>query len=282
MVDSAYTVLDQSPLGAGAGYGVPVKLDRELTADLLGFGGVQKNSIYVMNSRGKFEFNLLSALGGIQLDLSRLAEDLITFSDAEFDFFDIPEPFTTGSSIMPQKENPDVLELIRGRAGAFSGQISNLFSLLHGLRSGYSRDLQETKKALVEGLDNSESSLAVLPPLINGLKINKQALISNFTEEVFATDEVFDLVKDGKPFRDAYRTIKERFIAREETQAAGEDRARKAIKARRHLGGPGNLQLDSTKGELDEEREKWKTREEKFHKALSKLEKFEDPRSGGD
>jgi len=281
-LDAAYELLNRSPLGVGAGYGVPVSLNRKLTADLLGFDGVQNNAIYVMNSRGKFEFNLLSALGGVQLDLSRMAEDLIVFSDEKFNFFEIPEPFTTGSSIMPQKENPDVLELVRGRAAAFSGHLSNLFSLLHGLRSGYSRDLQESKKALVEGLDRSESSLAVLPPLIDGLEVNESELLAAFTEEVLATDRVFDRVQAGQTFRAAYREVKELLESAEGAGNIDADRAKEAIDRRKHRGGPGDLQLVSAEDKLEEERKRWKERKELFRDALAELKEPEEIDSGGD
>lgn len=280
-VEASFDQLNQSPLGAGAGYGVPVKLDRELTADLLGFDGVQNNAIYVMNSRGKFEFNLLSALSGIQLDLSRLAEDLIAFSGDEFDFFDLPEPFTTGSSIMPQKENPDVLELVRGRASSFSGYTSTVFSLLHGLRSGYSRDLQKTKGILIEGIDESLRSLEVLTPLTEGLGVNEGELAAELTEEVFATDKVFELVKNGMPFRQAYRKVKERLDSEKLSETVGSDRIKEATAARSHVGGPANPGLDRAHDCLNREREKWKGREQEFHEALSNLRNPENTGTQG-
>lgn len=270
-LDSAFKLLDQSPLGVGAGYGVPVSLDRELTAELMGFGKVQNNAIYVMNSRGKFEFQLLSGLGGVTLDLSRLAEDLIGFSDDQFGYFRIPEAFTTGSSIMPQKENPDVLELVRGKASGFSGHLSELFTLLHGLRSGYSRDLQETKESLMDGLDTVTGSLEVLTPLISRLEVNEENLISAFTEEVFATDEVFSLVEDGTPFRKAYRKVKEELGSEGAEDSIAPKRLEKALESRDHPGGPGNLQLGRSRAELEREKKKWMGRSTNFRMALENL-----------
>ncbi|MFB6290802.1 MAG: argininosuccinate lyase [Candidatus Bipolaricaulia bacterium] len=272
-IESSFDLIDQSPLGVGAGYGVPVKLDRELTANLLGFESVQNNAIYVMNSRGKFEFSLLSALANVQLDLSRISSDLITFSDSEFNYFDIPEEFATGSSIMPQKKNPDVLELVRGKSAKFSGHISSLFSLLHGLRSGYSRDLQESKEALIEGLDSTSDSLAVLAPLISGLKVNEEELIDAFSGDVFATDRVFEEVRDGTPFREAYREVKDDLNP--EPGKVSESKVKKSLYSRNHLGGPGNLKLDEARETLDRAKKKWGSRESRFVDCLSELKKPE-------
>lgn len=273
LIEANLDLLDQSPLGVGAGYGVPVKLDRELTADLLGFEKVQNNAIYIMNSRGKFEFNLLSSFASVQLDLSRLASDLITFSDGEFGYFEIPEEFTTGSSIMPQKKNPDVLELVRARSGGFLGHLSGLFSLLHGLRSGYSRDLQETKKVLIQGLDETSDSLKVLAPLISGLQVNEEELMKSFSGEVFATDKVFDLVGDGVPFREAYRKVKNNLG--DEGEEVTEDQIKKSVNSRDHLGGPGNPGLNEKKDSLGRIKDKWVERESRFKDCLKELEKQE-------
>ncbi|MBS3787200.1 argininosuccinate lyase [Candidatus Bipolaricaulota bacterium] len=287
LLEANLELIDQSPLGAGAGYGIPVNLDRELTAETLGFSRVQNNAIYVMNSRGKFEFNLLSAVASVQLDLSRLASDLISFSDKEFNFFEIPEKFTTGSSIMPQKKNPDVLELVRGRSASFPGHLSSLFSLLHGLRSGYSRDLQETKKSLIVGLGDTGDSLAVLAPLVSGLGVNEEELMDAFSGEVFATDRVFELVKDGLPFREAYRRVKNNLDS--QVEEVSEDQIRGSISSRNHPGGPGNLGLGEKKNLLERSKEKWAERESRFVDCLRELrkpegssEKYEDqkPKAG--
>ncbi|MFP4201898.1 MAG: argininosuccinate lyase [Candidatus Acetothermia bacterium] len=270
---SSLELLDQSPLGAGAGYGVPVRLNRELTAGLLGFGKVQKNAIYVMNSRGKFEFQLLSGLAGVALDLSRLAEDLIVFSDEQFGYFTIPQPFTTGSSIMPQKKNPDVLELVRGRTSRFSGYLSEIFALLHGLRAGYSRDLQETKRSLMEGLDSIHESIEVLSPLIENLELNERNLKAAFSEEVFATDKVFSRVEKGEPFREAYRAVKEELGSTDTGGRIDPDRIRDVIESRDHQGGPGNLCLEDSWAELEEKRKRWTAESTNFRLALKSLGK---------
>ena len=280
-LDSAFKLIDQSPLGVGAGYGVPVKLDRELTADQLGFGSVQNNAIYVMNSRGKFEYHLLSALGGITLELSRLAEDLISFSDEQFGYFKIPEEFTTGSSIMPQKKNPDVLELVRGRTAVFSGKINELYNVLQGLRSGYSRDLQETKRAMMEGLDTVSGCLQVLQPLIANLEVNESNLLSEFSGEVFATDQVFSLVKEGQPFREAYRKVKQGINQKDQEENVSLEKVREALESRQHQGGPGNLKLEEGRAELKRRKKKWMDRSTNFRMALENLGEKELNEEGG-
>ena len=224
-----------------------------------------------MNSRGKFELSLVSGFAGIQIDLSRLAEDLITFTGQGFNYFTLSEPFTTGSSIMPQKENPDVLELVRGRAAGFSGYISSLYNLLTGLRSGYSRDLQETKGYLMRAIDDTENTLGVLVPLIDGLGVNEEELLSAFTEEVLATDRVFGLVNEGEPFRSAYRKVKETLEAKESGSSVSEDKVRKALSSRNHEGGPGHLNLEEAKNVLEEDRAKWEKRRDTFQGKLEKL-----------
>ena len=270
-VNCSYTLSDQSPLGAAAGYGVPLELDREFSADLLGFASVQRNTLAAMNSRGKFEFNLLSSLGLTQLDLSRFAQDLILFSGDEMGFFSLPDEFTTGSSIMPQKANPDVLELIRGRTSEMLGAINQTYGMLTGLPSGYSRDLQPTKKILMEGLSLVKSCLEVAVPLVSNLEVNEDNLVGSFRESVFATDSALKKVREGKPFRAAYREVKSDLQSGDTDQAEDPSRITEAIRQRSHLGGPGNLGLEWYQEEIDRMREEWQTREKVFKDTMQDL-----------
>ncbi len=270
-LEGTYELIDRSPLGVGAGYGVPLSLDRELTAELLGFHQPANNAINIMNSRGKYEFELLSAVGAIQLDLSRLASDLIDFSEEAYGFFTVPEEFTTGSSIMPQKKNPDVLELVRGKSATLQGYITTLYSLLSGLRSGYSRDLQETKAPLFDGLQIVIDSLAVASPLVDGLKVNEDDLLSHFTGEVFATDRALELVQEGLPFREAYRKVKEELDEPHSSKTPEKEEIKDALAKRDHPGGPGNPGLDTLQEEIGSRRERWTAREEKFRRTLAEL-----------
>jgi len=268
---ATYKLANLCPLGAGAGYGVPLKLNRELTAKLLGFDEPQINPITVMNSRGKYEFNLLSALGNVQLDLSRIAADLITFSEDTYGFFEIPNEFTTGSSIMPQKQNPDVLELIRGKASTFFGQLSSTYPLVAGMRSGYSRDLQEAKAPIFQGTEITKSSLSVMIPLIENLIVNEENLLAQFTEEVLATDKATDLVLEGLPFREAYRQVKGELSSKQNQETVSKEQILDALSRRKHTGGPGNLKLGELRERIEIQKSEWEKKEKEHEEALEKL-----------
>ncbi len=207
LIDVALELIDQSPLGTGAGYGVPLALDREYTAELLGFSRVQENPIYTQNSRGKFEATILHALSQVMLDLNKMATDLIVFSMPEFGYFELPEELCTGSSIMPQKRNPDVLELVRARyhlVVALEFQVKNTIA---NLLSGYNRDLQLTKGPTMRGLEVTQATLSVMVLVFDRLGVNPDRCLAGLTDEVYATERVYELVKKGVPFREAYRRI---------------------------------------------------------------------------
>jgi argininosuccinate lyase len=211
LVHATVALVDQSPLGSGAGYGVPLELDRNFTASLLAFKRIQKNPVYVQISRGKFEATILHVLTQIMFDLNKMATDLIFFSIPELAYFWIPPAFCTGSSIMPQKNNPDVLELVRAKYHkivSFEFEIKNIIA---NLISGYNRDLQETKKPVFNAFGIVRQSLNIMVLLIENLKVNHEKCTASLTEEVYATDRVYDLVKKGIPFREAYRTIGHKF-----------------------------------------------------------------------
>lgn len=208
LLKTASKLNNQNPLGSGAGYGVPLKIDRQLTTDLLGFEKIQQNVLYVQNSRGKIESIVLSALSQIMVDLNKFANDLILFSTEEFGFFEIPAKLCTGSSIMPQKKNPDILELIRARASKVSAHLFQTIEIIKNLPSGYNRDLQETKEPLIKGLNITNSCLEMCNLIASNLKVNKEKLVKALTPEIFATDQTYELVKKGIPFREAYKKIK--------------------------------------------------------------------------
>jgi len=201
--------IDQSPLGSGAGFGVPLPLDREFTARELGFSRVQWNPLYVQNSRGKFESLILHAFAQIALDLNRLASDLIFFTQPELGFFELPRNFVTGSSIMPHKQNPDVLELMRGYAHRLVAAQLEVQMLVSNLISGYHRDYQLTKKPVLEGFAMVEQLLEVSRLLFQHLQVNPTACQQAMTDDLFATHKVYELVQQGMPFRDAYRQVVE-------------------------------------------------------------------------
>lgn len=207
MVSSARRLNDQNPLGTAAGYGIPLGIDREIGTRLLGFRKTQRNALYAQNSRGKFEAVILFTLSQIMLDLQRLAYDLILFSMEEFGYFILPERFCTGSSIMPQKRNPDVLEIVRGSLAIVHSGYLRVMEILKGLPSGYHRDLQLTKEPLMRGFRQTLKTIEVVRLVLAGLKVDEERCRKACTTEVYATDRVFELVKKGVAFRDAYRRI---------------------------------------------------------------------------
>jgi argininosuccinate lyase len=211
LADAALELMDQSPLGTGAGYGVPLKIDRQRTAKLLGFKRVQQNPVYAQMSRGKFEATLLHALSQIMFDLNRISSDLILFSMPELGYFEIPEEFCTGSSMMPQKKNPDVLELLRAKYHAVVSCEFYVKSVTANLLSGYNRDVQLTKGPTMRGLEIAKESLSVAARLFKKLRVNKKNCEKALTEEIYATEKAYRLVKKGKPFREAYGEVARRY-----------------------------------------------------------------------
>ncbi len=207
----AYELIDQSPLGTGAGYGLPIKIDRHLTAKLLGFKKIQQNPIYVQNSRGKLEITLLHALSQLMLDLNKIATDLILFSLPDFGYFEFPQEFCTGSSIMPQKKNPDILELLRAKYHLIVGFEQQVRGISSNLISGYHRDFQLTKEPTMKGLQITKESLAIANLILKKLKVNAKNCAKAMTKEIDATEEVYKLVKKGLPFRKAYRKISQQY-----------------------------------------------------------------------
>ncbi|HZH43565.1 MAG TPA: argininosuccinate lyase [Lysobacter sp.] len=196
--------IDANPLGSAAGYGVNLPLPRAATTQRLGFGRMQVAATYAQLSRGKFELAAIEALALALLDLRRLAWDLSLFTSTEFGFVALPAEYTTGSSIMPNKRNPDVVELMRASYASVAAARSEIEQLL-SLPSGYHRDLQYSKGALVHGFGRGLGALALLPDLLRNLEWKPQAMRAAIDRSMYATDVAIDLARDGVPFRDAYR-----------------------------------------------------------------------------
>lgn len=265
LLKGAYDLNDQCPLGSAAGYGVPLKLDRQKVSDLLGFRRPMHNVLHAANSRGKQEGVILAALSQVMITLSRLAEDLLVFTMPEFGYFGLPPEMCTGSSIMPQKNNPDVLELVRARAARVMACTQAIMDIVKGLPSGYNRDLQETKEPFMLGLAITRASLQIMTPLVAGLQINPEALRRGFTPAVFATDHALGLVARGMPFRDAYHYVKNNL-----STLASSDPA-KAIAQKTHLGATAGLDFKGMTRRLAAERTFVSTEKRKFFKAISRL-----------
>ena len=161
LLQSIYQLIDQSPLGCAAGYGSPLPVDKKLSAKLLGFSRVQENPLYCQNSRGKFEAAIVGGLVQILLTLNKFATDVMLFSTSEFGFLNVDSAVTTGSSIMPQKKNVDVAELLRSKVHLVMGFYTGLVGLSSNLPSGFNRDMQDSKKPLMESFSITLSSLRV-------------------------------------------------------------------------------------------------------------------------
>jgi argininosuccinate lyase len=196
--------IDANPLGTAAGYGVNLPLDRDATTQALGFARLQVSPLYAQLSRGKFELAALEALSSAMLDLRRLAWDLSLFTSAEFGFVALPPQYTTGSSIMPNKRNPDVVELMRGTYASVAAARTEIEQLL-SLPSGYHRDLQVSKGALFHGFGKGLAALALLPDLLRNLEWRPERMRSALDNSMYATDLAVDLAREGVPFREAYR-----------------------------------------------------------------------------
>lgn len=209
----AYEEVDACPLGSAAGYGVTLPLDRGYVAKRLGFSRVQRNTLRVQSSRPRLEAAVVAALALVARDLGVLAWDLSLYTSAEFGFVKLGDSFTTGSSIMPQKKNPDVAELTRARAALFPGWLNQILSV-GALPSGYHRDYQLTKGPLFCALDAAASMLDMAARLPASLRVDTARCAAAVTEDLLATHEAVALVKKGLPFRAAYREVAQRARAR--------------------------------------------------------------------
>jgi len=207
MLATATQILDQSPLGTAAGYGVPLEIDRSLAARSMGFAKVQDNPIYAQFSRGKLEVHLIQVLSQMTFDLNKIASDLILFNMDEFSFVTLPDEFCTGSSIMPQKKNPDVLELLRAKHHEVTACGFQVSSTISNLISGYNRDVQLTKEPTMKALKITKESMEISILLFQHLQVNADACEQAMTPELFATERAYKLVKAGVPFRDAYQQV---------------------------------------------------------------------------
>ena len=206
-LQEAYKRIDIMPLGSCAMAGTSLPIDRKYTAKELGFSKISTNTLDAVSDRD-FAIELLSAAAILGMHLSRLAEDLIIWSSAEFGFADIDEAFCTGSSMMPQKKNPDVLELVRGNAGRLYGNLISLLVTMKGLPLAYNRDMQLDKTPLFESLNLVKEEVDVLARLIKGVRLNKSAIEKQLQDPgLYATLMAENLVKKGIAFRDAHKIV---------------------------------------------------------------------------
>lgn len=206
LANSTRAWLDASPLGTASGFGINLPLDRQGVAEELGFQRLVINPQYAQNARGKVDAQALSALGAATGDLRRMAWDLSLFTTEEFGFVRLPDNLCTGSSIMPNKRNPDVVELLRAAHAGVVGAQAELDSLL-SLPSGYQRDLQATKPPVLRAFGSGLQALSLVPGLVAAIEWNTEAMQEAIAPHTFATDLSVQLALEGRPFREAYREV---------------------------------------------------------------------------
>ena len=205
----ARAINNQNPLGTAAGYGTTLPINRQLTSDLLEFDNILFNSAYASLSRGKIEMSVASALASVAQTLARFSMDICLYMSAEFRFIDFPDELVTGSSIMPQKRNPDVFELIRGRANIIQTLPGQIASVVSNLPSGYNRDLQLLKNLIFNAFDELAECIKIMILMLDNIKIKTNITGNPLYNTIFSTEEVNRLVRQGIPFRDAYKVVAE-------------------------------------------------------------------------
>ena len=205
------------PLGAGALAGNPFAVDRDQIAADLGFKAPSENSLDAVSDRD-FVADLLYGIALCAVHLSRLAEDVLLYSNPAFGFISLADRYSTGSSLMPQKRNADPMELMRGKTGRLIGNLTSLLTTIKGLPSGYNKDLQEDKEALFDSIDTMHTILPVLSAIVQSLQINPEAMRAELHEELLATDLADYLVRKGMPFRQAHHIVGEIVRLADESQ----------------------------------------------------------------
>ena len=207
VLQAAYRVTNRNPLGSAAGYGSSFPLRREMTTRLLGFEGMNYNVVYAQMGRGKTERIVANALAGIAATVSRLAFDACLYNSQNFGFIKLPDQYTTGSSIMPHKKNPDVFELTRAKCNRLQALPSQITLILNNLPSGYFRDMQLIKEAFLPAFDELKSILAMVNAMLSEVKVNTSLANDDRYKYMFSVEEVNRLTHDGMPFRDAYKKV---------------------------------------------------------------------------
>jgi argininosuccinate lyase len=209
LLQAAYRITDQNPLGSAAGYGSSFPLNRQMTTDLLGFESMNYNVVYAQMGRGKIEKCVTFALSSVAATLSRMAYDVCLFMSQNFNFVSLPDELTTGSSIMPHKKNPDVFELLRSHCNRIQSLPNQILLMTNNLPSGYFRDLQLIKEVFIPSFAELKSCLTIASFAISNLKVNEHILSDDRYENIYSVEEVNRKVLQGVPFRDAYRQVGE-------------------------------------------------------------------------
>ncbi|MDR2692009.1 MAG: argininosuccinate lyase [Dysgonamonadaceae bacterium] len=204
---AAYKICNRNPLGSAAGYGSSFPLNRQMTTDLLGFDSMNYNVVYAQMGRGKLERTVGFALAGIAASLSKLAVDACLYNSQNFGFIRLPDEFTTGSSIMPHKKNPDVFELIRAKCNLIQGLPQQITLIVNNLPSGYFRDLQMTKEVFLPAFGELSDCIRMAGRMMQSVKVNENILEDEKYDLLFSVEKVNELALKGIPFRDAYKQV---------------------------------------------------------------------------
>ena len=244
LLDAAYKLVNTNPLGSGAGYGSSVPLNREMTTRLLGFEDLAYNSMYAQMQRGKTERTVLTAIAAIAATVGRLAQDVCLYSCANFGFVKLPDAFTTGSSIMPHKKNPDIFELIRAKCNRLQALPMEITLTMTNLPAGYFRDMQLTKEIYVPAFKEIADVLRMAAAGLEQMWINRDILADEKYKYLFTVEDVNDAVAKGVPFRDAYREVGMR-VQNGTYQHDGRELNHT------HEGSIGNLCLENIKAKFD-------------------------------
>ncbi len=244
LLQAAYRIADQNPLGSAAGYGSSFPLNRQMTTDLLGFESMNINVVYAQMGRGKMEKTVLFALASIASTLSRLAYDVCLYMSQNFNFVKLPDELTTGSSIMPHKKNPDVFELLRARCNRIQSLPAQMLTLTNNLPSGYFRDMQLTKELFIPAFKELNECISVAAFALENISINEKILADEKYQYLYSVEEVNRLVLTGTPFRDAYREVgasigRNEFVPKKEISHT-------------HEGSIGNLLLDRIEARMNQ------------------------------
>ncbi|MCX7820209.1 MAG: argininosuccinate lyase [Brevinematales bacterium] len=267
LIKSIYELIDSNPLGSGSGFGVPLELDRDYTAKLLGFSRVQTSPMAVQNSRGKYESLIVDAFWNVMNDFSRMASDLLTFNMDELLFVKTTDAITTGSSIMPQKKNFDVMELIRAKANVILAYSQGIKSIINGLISGYNRDTQEIKELLIKSFVIVKDSINALKVVIENVSFDQDAVLEKLSKGIFATELAYKLVKEGMSFRDAYKEAAQKIENINITHSL----AAESLKIRVSEGSPLTINLRKYKSMVEKEKKYFNDLYKQFTEKLSDL-----------
>lgn len=251
MLKAAYDMVNTNPLGSGAGYGSSVPLDRTMTTRLLGFENLAYNVVYAQMQRGKMEKNVLFALSGIATTLGKLAADICLFSCGNFGFVKLPDQYTTGSSIMPHKKNPDIFELIRAKCNRLQSLPAQMAMICANLPSGYFRDMQLTKEVFLPAFKELGDCLFMTTLVLKEMDVNREILNDKRYGYLFTVEDVNDRVAMGIPFREAYRQVGVK------VQAGEYEGDIHRILQHTHEGSIGNLCLEQIREKFHRQKEGW-------------------------